>query len=177
MEPGLLGGILGFISKPLQSVLDKLLPDKTKQAEFKHLLEMALLKMPFQVRMAFEKRVLAEMQHPQWFRDLVRPIITFCAWFTYMFVKGVVVYVLCRTYVPAILAVDPSMDNLPVIKGMLDQFVTSVFTVADFYIVMLILGFWFGPKAFERVIDKFASTGGIRQLFIGDRGRGTDGQG
>lgn len=166
---GILGSIFGFISKPLEIVLAKVLPDKAARDAAVHELEMELLKLPFEERMAFEKRVLAEMQHPNWLRDAVRPIITYCSWFTYMFIKGVVIYSLSRIYIPAMLKVEPTISNLGVISNMLEDFVSQIFTSADFYILMGILSFWFGSKAFERVVDKFAQTGGIKNIFFGKK--------
>jgi len=165
----IIGSILSFISKPLDTVLDKLLPDKEAKDAAKAELEMELLKLPFEEKMAFEKRVLAEAEHPNWLRDAVRPIITYCAWFTYMFIKGVVIYTLAKVYIPVMLAIKASLENLGQLKTLLSEFVGQAFTLWDFYILMGILTFWFGPKAFERVVDKFASTGGLKSIFFGKK--------
>jgi len=166
----ILGTILGFLTEPISKVIDKLIPDVNKAKEMKHEIEKALMTIPFEQYKLFEQRVAAEMANPNFLRDAVRPVITYCAWGTYMYIKGTVIYVLSKTYVPAMLEVEPTIENLPVIKDMASEFVTSMFTTADFYIIMGILAFWFGPKAFERVVDKFANTGGIKSIFLGNKG-------
>jgi hypothetical protein len=165
-----LSSIFGFISKPLDTVLKKLLPDKTQREKLKHELEMELIRLPAQERMAFEKRIQLEIEHPNWFRDAVRPLITYCAWLFYMVYKFITLWIMTKAYLPVLDKLssgtpDQVYTNIDKIKAMLGEYAENIFTDADLYILLTILGFWFGSKMFERIIDTSGRVGGIRTFF------------
>jgi len=54
------------------------------------------------------------------------------------------------------------------IKLLLAEYITSIFTWYDLMIITGILGFWFGPKAFERVIEKFSNLKSIKSAMLGN---------
>jgi len=166
---GILGSVFGFISKPLDTVLKRVIKDKNLQMQMKHELEMELMKMPFEQMKLFEKRVVTEYEHPNLLRDAVRPVITYCCWGLYMYIKIVTVWALSNLYFPAIntLAQSGTIENLPQTKSLVGEFIESIFTQYDLYIILTILGFWFGSKLFERVIDKVGKTGGLASFFMG----------
>jgi hypothetical protein len=120
--------------------------------------------------MAFEKRVQLEAEHANWFRDAVRPLITYCAWLFYMVYKFITLWIMTKAYLPILDKLssgtpDQVHSNLDKIKAMLSDYAGNIFTDADLYILLTILGFWFGSKMFERVIDKASKVGGVRALF------------
>lgn len=162
--------ILGFISKPLDTVLKAFLPDKKQQDKFKHELNKLLLTLPFKEREMFEKRLQIEAQHPNLLRDAVRPIITYCAWAWYMTYKSIVLYIITKAYLPMLIKLSTGeaetiYKNVGKINELLREYASHIFTTADLYILLTILGFWFGSKMLERVVDKYAKTGGIFSMF------------
>lgn len=169
---GIVSGILGFISKPLETVLDKLLPNKEQKDQFKHEFQMAILNLPMEERKMFETRVLKEIENPNMLRDAVRPIITYVSFALYTYVKITTIYFLTKIYFPLLekMTDGPIQDvyaNLDNIKEMLNEFIRGIFTEWDVYIFLTILGFWFGSKLLERTIDKVAKTGGVAGVFMG----------
>ena len=173
MDPISIGStILGFISKPLQSVLDKIIPDKNKQKEFNHELNMAVLNAGTDEMKLFAQRLIAEIKNPSFLRDAVRPIITYAAFGLYAYIKTVVVYVATKVYLPLITTAlkgspEQVYTNLPHIKGLLTEFKEAVFTEFDFYLLLTILSFWFGGKLLERFTEKVTGAGGVRALVFG----------
>jgi hypothetical protein len=168
----IIDSIINFISGPIDTVLKKKLKDKNKEMELKHEIEMAILKAPVQQLELFEKRVLAEIENPNWFRDAVRPVVTYTCWALYCYVKIVTVYVVTKVYLPLLTKMTESSSenilfHLPRIKEILAEFIASIFTIYDLYIMLTILGFWFGSKLLERTIDKITKTGGIASVFMG----------
>jgi len=168
----LLDTIFGFLTKPLNTVLKRTIPDVSVRDKIKHELNLELIKMPFEEKMAFEKRLQMEAEHPNLLRDSVRPVITYICFGIYSYVKLVTIYYLSKIYFPMLDKmthgpIDHIWTNLDKIKSLLTEFVRSLFTESDFYILLVVLGFWFSSKLFERVIDKVAKTGGIAGLFMG----------
>ena len=172
---GPIGSILGFFSKPLDTVLKKKLKDVNKVEEFKHEIAMEVMRLPFQERMAFEKRLQLEAQHPNLLRDSVRPIITYCAWAFYMVYKFITLDIMTKAFKPLMYKLtegtpEQVFQNIDKIRNIMNDYSGTIFTDADLYILLTILGFWFGSKLFERVIDTTAKTGGIRAFFgVGQR--------
>lgn len=168
----IIDSIINLITGPIDTVLKRKLKDKNLQMELKHELEMEIMKAPIKELELFEKRVLAEIEHPNWLRDSVRPIVTYTCWALYCYVKVITVYVVTKVYLPLLTKLtETSSENilyhLPRIKEILTEFIASIFTVYDLYIMLTILGFWFGSKLLERTIDKITKTGGIASVFMG----------
>jgi len=76
---GLAMSIMGFLSAPLKSVLDKVITDKNLRQKIEGELNLAILKASADKGKDFAKRVIAEIHHPNLFRDAVRPLITYFA--------------------------------------------------------------------------------------------------
>jgi len=164
--------IFGFITKPLQTVLERKVKDVNLQMEIEKELKLEMMQIPFEEKKLFEQRVTTEYQHPSLLRDAVRPIITYCSWALYMYVKFATVYILSKIYFPMLLKlvnepVDIVFQNTDKIKSLLSEFVTSIFTEYDLYVILIILGFWFGSRTLDHVIEKFAKTGGIKATIFG----------
>ena len=150
------------ISDIFTKTLDKIAVDKTKKVELEFAFKTAIEQFFHETGMAFEKRVLAEIENPNWFRDAVRPIITYCAWALYMTVKVVTVYYVTKIYMPMMKAAETASESLELLAGYRE----AIFNEWDVWILICIIGFWFGPKAVERLyrtgkqaID--TKTGGI----------------
>jgi len=165
----ILSEILKIINGPVNTVIDRLVPDKNKAAEMKHELEKELMRIPAEQALAFERRVTAEYEHPNWLRDSVRPVVTYCAFGLYFTIKVITVWVLTSIYIPALQATAKAADlaSIAQVKGLLSEYIASVFTMYDFYLLLTIFGFWFGSKLLERVIDKIGKTGGLASIFLG----------
>ena len=166
------GAITGFISKPLTVVLERLVPDKNLQKQINHEFNMEVLKEAAEQGKDFAKRIIAEMEHPNWLRDAVRPVVTYASFGLYMYLKIMVVYVASKVYIPLILLMlngtpQEVYGRLDSIRGLLDEFSRVVFTEFDFYLLLTVLSFWFGGKLLERFTEKVTNTGGIRGLILG----------
>lgn len=168
----MISAIMGFLSKPLTTVLERLIPNKTKQKEFEHEFKMEVLNEASFKGKAFAKRLIAEIQHPNWLRDSVRPVITYCAWALYAYIKITVVYVASKVYLPLMFSMleGSATDvyaRLETIKTLLQEFRDTVFTEFDFYLLLTILTFWFGGKLIERFTNQVTGQGGIKALILG----------
>ena len=172
MSGAIASAILGFISKPLDTVLDKLLVDKDQKEKFKHEIELETLKAGEEQGMALENRLLAEIHHPNWLRDSVRPVITYASYSLYAGIKAVTIYVITRVYYPLLMNMlkgtpEEVYGRLDKIKALLREYTQTTFTAFDFYLLLTIFGFWFGSKLIERFVEKTARTGGIKGLIMG----------
>jgi len=164
--------ILSLISKPLTTVVERLIPDKTKQEEFKHEFNMTVLQEAAENEKQFSERLIAEIQHPNILRDAVRPIITYFSFGLYAYIKITVVYVASKVYIPLITNLltgntETVYQKLPEIKGILSEFSVAIFSEFDFYLLLTIFTFWFGGKLLERFTEKATGNGGIRALLFG----------
>lgn len=159
----IISGIIDLVN----GAIDKIFPDATKKAEMKHEFNKYLLEVPFEQWKLFNQRIITEYQNPCWFRDLVRPVITYSAWLTYMFYKGFIIYFVTKFYLPILSAIEPTIENLPTMMAHLQNFVGTLFTWYDLSIISGILAFWFGPKAFERISEKLAGLKSIKSIFLG----------
>ena len=168
---GLAGAVFSFLKDPVMDLIKRFVPDKSKQQEFEHEFKMTVMNIAAEKGRDFTKRVIAEMEHPNWLRDAVRPIITYFAFGLYAYIKIIVVWVTTKIYLPMLsqLTTGSAADvysRLPQIRVTLKEFMSATFSELDFYLLLTIFSFWFGSKALERVMDKVASTGGIK-AFIG----------
>ena len=164
--------ILGFISSPVKQLIKQLVPDKNRQKELESQFNMAVLEKAANEGEAFSKRLIAEIKNPSFLRDAVRPIITYCAFGLYTYIKGTVVYVATKVYLPLIsLSLEGTPKEvyarLPHIKGLLGEFKDAIFTEFDFYLLLTILSFWFGGKLLERFAEKVTGSGGVKALIFG----------
>lgn len=162
--------IIGPILDIIHKGIDKIIPDANEKQRLKHEMQKYLLELPMEQWKRFEKRVALEVQHPLWYRDAVRPTITFTAWAMYCYIKVTVIYYVSKIYIPLLSAIEATQENIPILKTMLADYVGSLFTWYDLMIISGILGFWFGPKAFERVVEKFSNMKDIKTLFLGKGG-------
>lgn len=142
--------ILAPVTEVINKVIDKAVPDADKRLEAKHEAQMELLALQDRESKDFAKRVLAEIQHPNWFRDAVRPIVTYSAWALYMFVKVVTVYMVTVVYWP-MMKMLATAGQIKELIDALKQYRELVFSEWDVWILLCIIGFWFGPKAIERL--------------------------
>ena len=160
--------IIGSIIEIFSKGIDKLIPDVNERERLKHEMQKFLIELPFEQWKLFEARLLAEIQNPVWYRDIVRPFITFSSWALYCYVKWMVISTLHAVYVPILAAIPKTPENVMEIKLLLAEYITSIFTWYDLMIITGILGFWFGPKAFERVIEKFSNLKSIKSAMLGN---------
>lgn len=160
----IISGIINIVN----GAIDKIFPDATKKAEMKHEFKKYLLEMPFEQWKLFNQRVITEYQNPCWFRDIVRPIVTFSAWGIYLYIKIIIIYFVSKFYIPMLEAIEPTIENLPILLTHLHNFVATLFTWYDLSIISGILAFWFGPKAFERITEKLAGVKNMKSLFMGN---------
>jgi len=170
----MLDTILGFVSRPLTAVLERVVPDKNLQKQIEHEFGMEVLQQSGSVVKQFNQRLIAEIKNPSWLRDAVRPIITYAAFGLYAYVKLITVWVATKVYIPLINhALDgPAKDvyaRLYDIKSLLHDFTAAVFTEFDFYLLLTVFTFWFGGKLIERFAEKATGSGGIRALLFGSK--------
>ena len=176
----LLAGLVDPITKLFTKGLDKLAADKNKKLEVEAELKLGLAALLNQEGMAFEKRVLKEYDNPNWFRDAVRPIITYTAWGLYCFVKGMTIYIATKVYFPMLQLLTSGTaqevyGRATEIKALLKEYIAAIWTEWDVYILISIVVFWFGPKAFERlqrtgkaiIKNKLGTTGGLVNIVKG----------
>lgn len=168
------GAVMGFISKPLTTVLERVIPDKNLRMQIDHELSMEVLKEAADKGKDFANRVIEEMKHPNWMRDAVRPIVTYASFGLYTYIKTMVVYVASKVYIPLIVVMldgTPAQvyQRLDKIKELLSEFSRVVFTEFDFYLLLTVLSFWFGGKLLERFTEKVTQTGGIKGLLFGGK--------
>jgi len=168
----MIGTILGFVSGPVKQLIKQLVPDKNRQKELEANFNMAVLEKAANEGESFSKRLIAEIKNPSILRDAVRPIITYAAFGLYSSIKGMVVYVSTKIYLPLILSLlegtpKEVYSRLDQIKGLLKEYQEAVFTEFDFYLLLTILSFWFGGKLLERFTEKVTGAGGIRALVFG----------
>lgn len=164
--------VLGFLGGPITELIKRYVPDKNKQKEFDQEFRMTVLDSAISNSKAFADRLLAEIQHPNWLRDSVRPIITYFAFGVYAYGKVTTIYICTSVYVPLMqemLKGTPKevYGRLPHIKPLLVEFQKAIFTEFDFYVLLTILSFWFGSKLLERFTEKVTGAGGIRALVFG----------
>lgn len=163
--------ILGFIAKPFTTVIERLIPDKNKQAEAKQQFELEVLKQVGEQGKQFEQRILAEIQHPNWMRDAVRPIITYFSFFLYAYIKITIVVVTTKMYYPLLVSLEKATASMEVkltaIRGLLGEYTAAIFTEFDFYLLLTVFSFWFGGKLLERVSSQMTGTGGLKGFLFG----------
>jgi hypothetical protein len=170
----MLDTILGFVSRPLTAVIERLVPDKNLQKQIEHEFGLEVLKQSGDVVKQFNQRLIAEIKNPSFLRDAVRPLITYASFGLYAYIKVVTVWVATKVYLPLInhaLIGKPEAvyERLHHIKSLLHDFTAAVFTEFDFYLLLTVFTFWFGGKLIERFAEKATGGGGIRSLLFGSK--------
>lgn len=152
----LIGALVEPLSRLFEKGLDKIAADKDTKLKLKHEFEYGVEQFLHEEGMAFEQRVRAELDSPNWFRDAVRPIITYTAWGLYCFVKAITIYIATKVYFPMLLLLTKGtaqevFGRAAEVRALLQEYVLAIWSEWDVYILISIVVFWFGPKAFERL--------------------------
>ena len=156
MAAPLLGMLVKPISELVGKVLDKIGVDKNKKLEAMVILKNGLINFLTLKSVLFEQRVMKEYDNPNWFRDAVRPIITYTAWAVYIWVKGITIVVATKIYYPMLMKLTSGEPEVVYarateVKSLLTEYLSTIFTKFDVYLLGIILTFWFGGKVLERV--------------------------
>lgn len=152
----LLGTLVEPISRLFEKGLDKIAVDKNIKLQVMSALKQAFALYEHEEGMAFEARVAKEYDKPNWFRDAVRPIITYTAWGLYCFVKVITIYIATRIYFPMLLlltngSAQEVYGRAAEVRTLLKEYILAIWNEWDVWILVAIIAFWFGPKAFERL--------------------------
>lgn len=176
----LIGALVEPLSRLFEKGLDKIAADKDTKLKLKHEFDYGVEQFLHEEGMAFEQRVRAELDNPNWFRDAVRPIITYTAWGLYCFVKAITIYIATKIYLPMLMllakgSAQEVFGRSAEIRALLNEYVAAIWNEWDVYILISIIVFWFGPKAFERlrrtgkqvIGKKVAMAGGLVNMVKG----------
>lgn len=152
----LLGALVEPVTRLVEKTLDKIAVDKNVKLQVMSAVKISLERFVHEEGMAFEERVMAELDKPNWFRDAVRPIITYTAWGLYCFIKGITIYIATKVYFPMLLLLTKGtaqevFGRSSEIRALLSEYVLAIWSEWDVWILVSIVMFWFGPKAFERL--------------------------
>ena len=163
---GLLNLVAGPIIDGINNIIDKFVPDAGDKLKAKTEVQLETLRIVSEQEGAFEKRVLAEIQKPNWLRDSVRPVITYFSFGLYAFIKSITVYFYSLVYFPILQELTSGTtqqiwDNLKQVQTILKDFSSAIFTEWDFWLLLTVFTFWFGGKLLERA--KQAGIVGVKE--------------